>query len=282
MDAKMKKAISTVAYHVFMLLFSLLMLYPLLWMLSSSLKPGDQIMATQTQLIPTTITFENYIIGWAGFARNTFATFFRNSLVIAIARVVGTVVSASLTAFAFARMRFAGRKFWFAVMIGTMCLPGMVLQVPQYLLFNAMGWVGTFKPLLIPCWFGGGAFNVFLLMQFMKNIPRDMDEAATIDGCGWGGLFVRIVLPLILPAVCTVAVLTFIGSWGDFYSSLIYLNKPSFYPVAYALKLYSDEVTSNYGPMLAMSVLSLVPIMTLFFIFQRSLVEGISTSGLKG
>lgn len=277
-----KKIVGNTIYHAFMLLFSLLMLYPLLWMVSSSLKPGDQIMITQTQLIPRKITFENYVIGWAGFARNTFATFFKNSLMIATVRVAGTVTSACLTAFAFARMNFAGRKLWFAIMIGTMCLPGMVLQVPQYLLYNALGWVGSFRPLLIPCWFGGGAFNVFLLMQFMKNIPRDMDEAATIDGCGWGGLFMRIVLPLILPAVCTVAVLSFIGSWGDFYSSLIYLNKPSFYPVAYALKLYSDETTSNYGPMLAMSALSLAPIMILFFAFQRSLVEGISTSGIKG
>lgn len=282
MNTKKKHLIGNTVYHVFMLILSLLMLYPLLWMLSSSLKPGDQIMLTQTQLIPSTITFENYTIGWAGFARNTFATFFKNSLFVATLRVAGTVVSACLTAYAFARMNFRGRKFWFAVMIGTMCLPGMVLRVPQYLLFNKMGWVGTYLPILVPVWFGGGAFNVFLLMQFMKNIPRDMDEAATIDGCGWGGLFARIVLPLIKPAVCTVAVLTFINSWGDFYSALIYLNKPSMYPVAYALKLYSDETTSNYGPMLAMSVLSLVPIMILFFLFQRSLVEGISTTGIKG
>lgn len=282
MQLKKKRILGDAIYHVLMLLLSLLMLYPLLWMLSSSLKPGDQIMFTQTQLIPEKITFDNYVTGWAGFARNSFSTFFKNSLFVAIIRVIGTVTSSCMTAYAFARMRFCGRKFWFAVMIGTMCLPGMVLQVPQYLLFNRFGWVGTYLPLVIPCWFGGGAFNVFLLVQFMKNIPRDMDEAAAIDGCGWCGLFVRIVLPLIVPAVCTVAVLTFIGSWGDFYSALIYLNKPSMYPVAYALKLYNDETTSNYGPMLAMSVLSLVPILVLFLLFQRSLVEGISTTGIKG
>lgn len=282
MQAKKKQGWRRAVYHVLMLLFSFLMLYPLLWMISSSLKPGDQIMIAQTQLIPAQITFENYVTGWAGFARNSFATFFKNSLLVAVVRVAGTVISACLTAFAMARMNFKGRKFWFAIMIGTMCLPGMILRVPQYLLFNTLGWVGSYKPLLIPSWFGGGAFNVFLLMQFMKNIPRDMDEAATIDGCGWGGLFARIMLPLITPAICTVAVLTFIGSWGDFYSALIYLNKPSMYPVAYALKLYSDETTTNYGPMLAMSVLSLVPVIILFFLFQRSLVEGISTTGIKG
>lgn len=279
---KLKKILGRTVYHVFMIAFSLLMLYPLLWMISASLKPSDQIMITADQLIPRTVTFSNYIEGWRGFARYSFATYFKNSILISVVRVVGTVISASLSAFGFARIRFKTRSFWFAVMIGTMCLPGMVLQIPQYLMFNKLGWVGTFRPLLIPCWFGGGAFNIFLLMQFMKNIPRDMDEAATIDGCGWWRLFTRIMLPLIVPAICSVAVLTFIGAWGDFYSSLIYLNKPAYYPVAYALKLYSDEVSTNYGPMLAMSVLSLVPIMILFVLFQKSLVEGISTSGIKG
>lgn len=279
---KLKRILARTIYHAFMIVFSLLMLYPLLWMISASLKPSDQIMITADQLIPRTVTFSNYIEGWRGFARYSFATYFKNSILISVVRVVGTVISASLSAFGFARIRFKTRSFWFAVMIGTMCLPGMVLQIPQYLMFNKLGWVGTFRPLLIPCWFGGGAFNIFLLMQFMKNIPRDMDEAATIDGCGWWRLFTRIMLPLIVPAICSVAVLTFIGAWGDFYSSLIYLNKPAYYPVAYALKLYSDEVSTNYGPMLAMSVLSLVPIMILFVLFQKSLVEGISTSGIKG
>lgn len=279
---KQRKRAAMGVYHIFMVLFSLLMLYPLLWMLSSSLKPSNEIMLTASQLFPRHITLENYQSGWQGFARYTFTTFFSNSLLIAVMRVLGTVTSSCLVAFGFSRIRFKTRNIWFAVMIGTMCLPGMVLQVPQYLLFNNLGWVGTLKPLLVPSWFGGGAFNIFLLMQFMKNIPNDMDEAATIDGCGWFGLFRFIMLPLVKPALSTVAVLTFIDAWGDFYSALIYLNKPALYPVAYALKLYSDEVATNYGPLLAMSVLSLVPIITLFFIFQKSLVEGIATSGIKG
>lgn len=277
-----KKIIGRAIYHILMILASFIMLYPLLWMLSASLKPSEEVMRTATQLIPSNPTLNNYVEGWKGFSRYTYATFFKNSLILSVVRTVGAVVSASLTAYAFARIPFKGRKVWFSIMIGTMCLPGMVLQIPQYLMFNDFGWVGTWKPLLLPCWFGGGAFNVFLLMQFMKNIPRDMDEAATIDGCGWFGLYWRIMLPLIVPALCSVAVLTFIGAWGDFYSALIYLNKPAYYPVAYALKLYSDEVSTNYGPMLAMSVLSLVPIMILFFLFQKTLVEGISTSGIKG
>lgn len=279
---KAKRTIIRIIYHVLMIAFSFVMLYPLLWMVASSFKPSAEIMRTSEQLIVLNPTLENYIYGWSGFARNTFATFFKNSFILSVVRVAGTVISSSLTAFGFARIRFKGRKLWFAIMIGSMCLPGMVLQIPQYIMFNNMGWVGTWAPLLVPCWFGGGAFNIFLLMQFMKNVPREMDEAAEIDGCGWFGLYKNIMLPLVMPALCSVGILTFISAWGDFYSSLIYLNKPNYYPVAYALKLYSDEVSTNYGPMLAMSVLSLVPIIILFFIFQKSLVEGISTSGIKG
>lgn len=279
---KAKKRIIKTIYHIFMLSCSLVMIYPLLWMIASSLKPSNEIMRTSEQLIVLNPTFENYINGWKGFARNSFATFFKNSIFMSVIRVIGTVLSSSLTAFAFSRICFKGRKMWFVLMIGTMCLPGMVLQIPQYIMFNNMGWVGTWLPIVLPCWFGGGAFNVFLLMQFMKNIPREMDEAAQIDGCGWFGLYKDIMLPLVRPAMASVAMLTFIGAWGDYYSALIYLNKPQYYPVAYALKLYADEVAINYGPMLAMSVLSVTPIIVLFFFFQNQLVEGISTQGLKG
>ncbi len=279
---KGKKRLIRTIYHIFMLACSLVMIYPLLWMIASSLKPSNEIMRTSEQLIVLNPTFENYINGWKGFARNSFSVFFKNSIFLTMMQVVGTLVGSSLTAFAFSRIRFKGRKIWFAIMIGTMCLPGMVLQIPQYIMFNNIGWVGTWLPIILPCWFGGGAFNVFLLMQFMKNIPREMDEAAQIDGCGWFGLYKDIMLPMVRPAMASVAMLTFIGAWGDYYSALIYLNKPQFYPVAYALKLYADEVAVNYGPMLAMSVLSVTPIIILFFIFQNQLVEGISTQGLKG
>jgi len=279
---KKKRMIDSIIYHVFMIAFSFIMIYPLLWLLASSIKPSNEIMRTADELFVKNPTLENYINGWKGFARYTFGTFFKNSFILAGVRVVGTVVSSSLTAYGFARIRFCGRKIWFAIMIGTMCLPGMVLQIPQYLLFNKMGWVGTWLPLLVPCWFGGGAYNVFLIMQFMRNVPREIDEAARIDGCGWWRLYKDIMIPLVKPALGSVAILTFIKAWGDFYSALIYLNKPIFYPVAYALKLFADEQFTNYGPMLAMSVLSLVPIIILFFVFQKSLVEGISTSGIKG
>ena len=154
-------------------------------------------------------------------------------------------------------------------------------MIPQYLLFNRFGWVGTYLPIIVPR-FCGDAFNVFLLMQFMKNVPKEMDEAAIMDGCNPFQMFYRIILPLVKPAISTVAVLSFMSSWSDFMGALLYLNKPSMYPVSYALKLFSDESGTNYGPMFAMSVASLIPVLILFFIFQKSLVEGISTTGVKG
>ncbi|MDR1061243.1 MAG: carbohydrate ABC transporter permease [Clostridiales bacterium] len=277
--AKNRAGIS--AYHIAMALFGILMIYPLLWMLSSSLKPSTDIMITTGQLIPRELTLENYAYGWKGFGGMPFAAFFKNSIFVAAVRVAGTVFSCSVIAFGFARIPFRTRRFWFMAMILTMCLPGQILQIPQYILFNRLGWVGTYLPLLVPSFFGG-AFNVFLLVQFMKGIPLELDESAKIDGCGWIRLFALIIAPLVRPAMATVAVLTFMASWDDFYSALIYLNKPSLYPVAYALKLYSSEVSTNYGPMLAMSVLSLLPVLLLFFAFQKSLVEGIGTVGIKG
>lgn len=278
---RLKRKVFRVVYHTFMIAFSFLMLYPLLWMVASSFKPTSEVMTTANSLIPETFTLENYSTGWQGFARYTFATFFKNSLFLAVVKTVAAVVSNSIRAFGFARIKFAGRKFWFGLMISTMCLPGMVLQIPTYLMYNSWGWVGTFLPMVMSCWFGS-AFDTFLIMQFMKNIPKEMDEAAEIDGCGYWRLFTQISLPLIKPALSSVAIMSFIGTWGDYYGALIYLNKTKYYPVAYALKLYESEIGVNYGPMLAMSVLSLVPIMILFFIFQKQLIEGISTTGVKG
>lgn len=277
----MKRIIRKYFYHICMILICFVMVYPLLWMIFSSFKPESQIMLSTSSLIPEEFTLEHYIRGWGGFGRYTFATFFRNSLFVSIVRMIGTTVSCTLAAYGFSRINFPMRGIWFAIMISTMCLPGMVLQIPQYLLFNKFGWVGTYLPLLVPSFFGG-AQAIFLLMQFIKTVPREMDEAAMIDGCGRFRMFFNIMLPLIRPCIVMTAVTAFIGSWGDFYSSLIYLNKPTMYPVAYALKLFADDSGNVIGPPLAMSVASLIPILILFAFFQKQLVEGISTTGVKG
>ncbi len=269
------------AYVLLMTLFSFVMLYPLLWMFFSSFKPAGDILVTANELFPRTWTLEHYQTGWQGFAHLSFEVFFQNSLYIAIASTIGTVLSSAFVAFGFARIRFAGRKLWFTLMILTMMLPGQILMIPSFVIFKVIGWVSTYKPLIIPAYFGS-AFFIFLVMQFMRSIPTAMEESATVDGCGWLGIFFYIMLPMIVPALATVGVLSFIGSWDDYMGALLYLNKPSMYPVSFALKLFSDETTFDYGATFAMSVLSLIPILILFVAFQKNLVEGISFQGLKG
>lgn len=276
-----RKKLGSVVYHVLMFAGSLIMLYPLLWMISASFKPNADIFSKAREILPSAVTTEHYTTGWRGFAGLTFAAFFGNSIFIACVSSLGTVLSSAVVAFGFARIRFKGRQLWFVLMILTMLLPGQVMMIPRYVLFNALGWVGTYLPLTVPSFFGG-AFNIFLIMQFIRGIPRDLDEAAKIDGCSWYGIFARIVAPLIVPSLVTVGVLNFISCWEDFMRALLYLNKPKMYTVAYALKLFNDNTTTDYGATFAMSVVSLVPILIIFFFFQKSLVEGISMQGLKG
>ena len=276
-----RRRISTLIYHLLMLIVSFAMLYPVLWLVASSIKPNGDIFSTATSLIPQNFTLEHYKIGWKGFGGYSFTTFFKNSLFVAILSSIGMTLSSALVAFGLARIRFRGRNFWFVLMVVTMMLPGQVMMIPRFVLFNKMGWVGSYLPMIVPAFFASG-FNIFLIMQFIRGIPRDLDEAAKIDGCSWYSVFFRIIVPMIVPSLVTVGVLTFMGSWEDFMGALLYLNKPSYYTVAYALKMFNDSSMSDYGATFAMSALSLVPILTLFFFFQKNLVEGISIQGLKG
>ena len=276
-----RRRISSFVYHTLMLCAGFVMLYPLLWMIASSLKPNDEIFVHVASLVPRRLVTTHYTTGWKGFAGFGFDLFMRNSFLVSGMASLGMVASSAVVAFGFARLSFRGRGFWFVCMITTMLLPGQVMMIPRFVLFSNMGWVGSFLPMTVPAFFGG-AFNIFLIMQFIRGIPRDMDEAARIDGCSWYGIFARIILPLIVPALVTVGVLTFIGSWEDFMGALLYLNKPSRYTVAYALKLFNDNTKNDYGATFAMSVVSLLPIVVLFFFFQKNLVEGISMQGIKG
>lgn len=276
-----QRKIGTFFYHALMIVVSFLMLYPVLWLVASSFKPNGDIFSTATSLFPENFTLEHYINGWKGFGGYTFTTFFSNSLLVALLSAVGMMASSALVAFGLARIKFKGRNIWFVLMVVTMMLPGQVMMIPRFVLFNSMGWVGTYLPMIVPSFFASG-FNIFLIMQFIRGIPRDMDEAAKIDGCSWYGVFFRIIVPMIVPSLVTVAVLTFMSSWEDFMGALLYLNKPETYTVAYALKMFNDSSMSDYGATFAMSAASLVPILVLFFFFQKNLVEGISIQGLKG
>lgn len=282
MNYREKKKLNTIAYHLLVGFFGFAMIYPLVWMFFSSFKNTSEIFQQAERLFPKTFQFDNYINGWKGFANISFGVFFKNSFFVSVLNTAFTVLSSACIAFGFARLQFPLKKFWFSAMMLTMMLPFQVVMVPQYLIFHTLKWTDTILPLTLPALFGQ-AFFIFLMIQFIQGLPRELDEAATIDGCSVYKIFLRIILPLIVPALITSAIFAFMWSWDNFMGSLLYLNSPQKYTVAIALKLFCDPTSgSDWGAMFAMACLSLVPIFTIFLTCQKYLVEGISTTGLKG
>jgi multiple sugar transport system permease protein len=267
-----------------LILILAVVLYPLFWMIGTSFKSPEEI-ASNIGLIPHDFTPSNFTEGWNKFDV-AFGRFFLNSAMVATLTVLGNVVSCLLAAYALGRLRFRLRGFWFAIMIGTLLLPGHVLIIPQYILFRTLGLVGgdfPYLPLLVPHFLATEAFFVFLMVQFMRGIPRELDEAAVIDGASAYSVFRHVVLPLSRPALVTTAIFSFIWTWNDFFRQLVYLSQLKDYTAPVALTLFIDSTSeSSVGPMFAMSLLSLVPVFLFFVAFQRLLVEGINTSGLKG
>ena len=267
-----------------LILILAVVLYPLFWMIGTSFKSPAEI-SSNNGLIPHEFTPSNFSEGWNKFDV-AFGRFFFNSAMVATLTVLGNTVSCLLAAYALGRLRFRLRGFWFAIMIGTLLLPGHVLIIPQYILFRTLGLVGgdfPYLPLLVPHFLATEAFFVFLMVQFMRGIPRELDEAAVIDGASPFGVFRHVVLPLSRPALVTTAIFSFIWTWNDFFRQLVYLSQLKDYTAPVALTLFIDSTSeSSVGPMFAMSLLSLVPVFLFFVAFQRLLVEGINTSGLKG
>ncbi len=259
---------------------AIVMIYPLLWMISSALKPEHDIF-TDVRLIPTEWSFDNFINGWSALGV-TFTTFFENSLIIAGFCVLGNVLACSLTAFAFARLEFRLKKLWFALMLGTLMLPYHVTLVPQYILFLHLGWVNTFLPLIVPKFLAVDAFFIFLMVQFFRGLPREIDEAAMMDGCGPWRIYWRIMLPLSKPVLATAAIFSFIFTYDDFLGPLIYLNDMRDYTVPLALRSFVDATgESRFGQLFAMSTLSLIPVFIMFLSFQRLIIRGITLGALK-
>ncbi|SFL47956.1 carbohydrate ABC transporter permease [Salibacterium qingdaonense] len=277
-----RTTLSDVIYYIFVIAFSFLMLYPILWMFGTSFKPETEVFSNAASLIPMDWDWLNYPEGWDGFGGVGFDVFFRNSLFVTGSVVIGSLLSCSIVAYGFARINFRFRKLLFACLISTVLLPIQIILVPQYLLFEQLNWVNTFYPLIVPHFLGGTPFFIFLLIQFIRGIPRELDEAAIIDGCSRFGVFWRIVLPMLKPALVTVAIFAFMWSWDDFLTPLIYLNSVEIQTVSLGLRNFMDaEAGTSWGPLLAMSSLSLLPQFILFLFFQRYLVEGIATTGIK-
>ncbi|NEE02271.1 carbohydrate ABC transporter permease [Phytoactinopolyspora halotolerans] len=277
-----RKHVTTAVWIVCLVVFTAVVLYPLVWMGFASFKPNHEF-GSNSGLLPDDATIDNYVKVLEGVAGIPLSRFFLNSLILAVGSVIGIVISASMAAYAFARIAFRGRGLFFTVMIATLLLPFHVLIIPQYMIYRNLGLVDTFVPLLAGKFLATEAFFVFLMVQFIRNLPRDLDEAARIDGCGHPRIYVMITLPLIKPALITSSIFAFIWSWNDFLGPLLYLNSPEKYPLPLALRIFNDQTSvSDYGATIAVSVLALLPVLLFFMIFQRFLVEGVATQGLKG
>ena len=274
---------SKIMYHGLIILFGFLMVYPVLWMVAGSLKDNSEILTHSLKLLPDVFRFENFATGWSGFGKIQFGTFFANSFYISSIATAATTVSSAVVAYAFARVKFRLRKFWFACMIGSMLLPAQIIMIPQYILYNTLGFVGTgsYLPLLLPH-FLGTPFFIFMIMQFIAGLPKELDEAAIIDGCSKYTVFSRILFPLLSPALITTLIIQFYWKWDDFLGPLIYISRPERYTVSVALRMFVDSQSiTNYGAMFAMSTLSLIPVFLIFLFFNKYLIQGIGTSGLK-
>ncbi|MFD2025726.1 carbohydrate ABC transporter permease [Promicromonospora aerolata] len=266
--------------HLLLIGFGLTMLYPLLWMIASSIKP-DELIFREPGLVPTAIDLGNFAEGWNALSQ-PFSHYLINSAIVVLGSVVGNLISCSMAAYAFARLEFRGKSLWFGIMLLSIMLPIHVVIVPQYVLFARLEWIDTFLPLIVPKLLATDAFFVFLMVQFFRGIPRELDEAARLDGCGHVRIFTRIMLPLATPALATTAIFTFIWTWNDFFSQLVFLTSPENYTVPLALRSFVDATgDSSWGSLFAMSLVSLVPIFLVFLFGQKYLVKGIATTGIK-
>jgi multiple sugar transport system permease protein len=274
--------IATALTHLIIISIGVAMIYPILWLIMASFKEGSAIFSDPS-LFPKNGTLLNYQIGWKGIANIPFGRFFINSILLCGICVLCNLVFCSMTAYAFGRLQFPFKSLWFGIMMLTLMLPAHVTTIPRWIMFRSFGWIDTYFPMIIPKIFATDAFFIFLLVQFIRGLPRDLDESATLDGCSRVGIFLKIILPLSVPALVTTSLFTFLWTWDDFFNQLLYLNTPAKYTIPLGLRLFLDSSgTSAWGSMFAMSVLSILPCFILFFSLQKYFVQGIATTGMKG
>ncbi|MHB0878617.1 MAG: carbohydrate ABC transporter permease [Anaerolineae bacterium] len=261
-----------------------LLLIPLAWMVSTSLKQPGDVLKFPPEWLPQPIVWRNYIDA-VSLDYAPFGTFFKNTVIITFVGMVGQVLSSSAVAFSFARLRWSGRDVLFMVVLATMMLPYQVTLIPVFIIFRKLDWVDTLLPLTVPAFFGGGAFSIFLLRQFMMSIPLEMDDAARIDGCGTADIYARSLIPRARPALITVAIFSFLAHWNDFIGPLIYLNSTSNYTLALGLRIiqgYGGYSVQRMDLLMAASLIVMMPVLVLFFVAQRYFIQGVVVSGVKG
>ena len=275
---KVSRVVGKVILYVVLTAGAYVFVLPFLWMLSTSIKPEGWAYKVPIIWIPPEITFKAYAYGWQVLP---FHLFFRNTAFIAFMNIIGLVLSSSLVAFAFARIRFWGRDVLFLIVLSTMMLPAQVTLIPIYLFWSRLGAVNTFWPLIVPEWLAN-AYNVFLLRQFFMTISPEMDDAARIDGAGWFRIYSQIIVPMSKPALGVIAIQAFAWNWNNFLGPLIYLNEPRKFTIAIGLRMFQNMQSSKMPETMAMSIVALIPVLIVFFIAQRYFIQGIVITGVKG
>jgi len=280
--AKTKKKINLIISYIFLIILGIIMIYPLLWMFSASFKTNNEIFSSLS-LIPKQIVSGGYFAGWKGSGQYSFDLYFLNTFIMVIPTVLFTIISSLLVAYGFARFKFRFKKPLFALVIASLMLPTEVVIIPRYMLFNSLNWLNSYLPFIVPAAFATYSFFIFMLVQYIRSIPRELDESAFIDGCSSFAILTKIIVPLCKPALISVGIFQFVWRWNDFLNPLIYISSVKKYPLSLALRMTLDVTdTISWNQVMAMSVLSLVPPVLLFFFTQKYFVEGIATSGLKG
>jgi len=271
-------AIREIVTHILLIVLGISFLFPFVWMISTSLKPEEQIFIFPPEWIPSKFIWSNYPDSLTFFP---FFKYLQNTLTICLWTLLGTTLSSAIVAYGFSRIQWPGRNFLFLILLSTMMLPYQVTMIPLFVLFKELGWVGSFKPLIIPSFFGG-AFSIFLIRQFYLTIPYELSDAARIDGCSEFRIFWQIILPLAKPALATVALFTFISGWNDFLGPLIYLNDEAKFTLSIGLQQFVGVYGTEWSKLMSASVVTTMPIILLFFFGQKMFIQGISTTGLKG
>lgn len=276
---RLRNVLTQLGWHLVLSFFGILLIAPLVWLISTSLKEPGAIFVLPPRWIPNPIRWQNYP---EALTAQPFLRFFLNTLTITFFATLGTVLTASMAAYGFARLRFPLRGFWFGVVISTLMLPSIVTLIPTFILFRWLRWIDTFYPLIVPYWFGGGAFFIFLLRQFFLTIPLELDEAARIDGASNYRIYWQIILPLAKPALATVIIFSIINHWNEFVLPLIYLHSTDKWTMAIGLQGFSDLYSTQWHWLMAASTVMVAPLILLFFSAQRYYLEGIHMSGLAG
>jgi ABC-type glycerol-3-phosphate transport system permease component len=275
---KFKTTIWEIFLYTIMSIGALIFMLPFLWMISTSLKPSTQVFIYPIQWIPRPPVWRNYI---DSLRSAPFGRYYLNTTIITALTVLGTVISSTLSAYGFARLSFKGRDLFFLLILSAMMLPNQVTVIPQFIMFKLLGWLNTFLPLTVPSFFGP-PFFIFLLRQYMLTLPKELDDAAFIDGCSKLQVLVLILLPLLKPAIFTMTILTFLGSWNDFFGPLIYLSDMKKYTVTLGLTLFRGEFATYWNWLMAASIVAILPCLLIFMLAQKYFIQGIALTGLKG